>query len=39
MKPRRERDSRIVPVDEAGKVVQQRISDLEAELAGTDPRR
>ena len=34
MKPRRNRDSRIVPGDEAVKVVQQGISELEAELAG-----
>jgi prolyl-tRNA synthetase len=39
MKLRRERDSRIVPVDEAGRVVQQRLSELEAELSGTDSRR
>ena len=39
MKLRRERDSRIVPVGEAVKVVQQRLSELEAELSGTDSRR
>jgi prolyl-tRNA synthetase len=39
MKLRRERGSRIVPVDEAVGVVQQRLSELEAELLGTDSRR
>ena len=39
MKLRRESVSRIVPGDEAVKAVQQRISELEAELVGTDPRR
>jgi prolyl-tRNA synthetase len=39
MKLRRERGSRIVPVDEAVEVVQQRLSELEAELLGTDSRR
>ena len=39
MKLRRERDSRMVPVAEAVRVVQQRLSELEAELAATDPRR
>jgi prolyl-tRNA synthetase len=39
MKLCRERGSRIVPVDEAVEVVQQRLSELEAELLGTDSRR
>ena len=39
MKLRRESVSRIVPGDEAVRIVQQRISELEAELVGTDPRR
>ncbi len=36
VKLRRERNSRIVPVEEAAKVLRQRVAELEAELAGTD---
>jgi len=35
VKVRRERESRIVPAEEAIKIVQQKVSELEAELLGT----
>jgi len=39
VKLRREGESRIVPIEEANKVVRRKLSDLEAELPGTGPRR